>query len=67
MPPFQLDVIPLLGHAPAAVGIAFDDALFCADVFFPTDILAKYPIPFVNDMDMALESLERLEESNYSW
>jgi len=67
LPPFELDVIPLFGHAPAQVGIAFDDVLFCADAFFPTDTLAKHPIPFIHDMDAALDSLERLEESDYSW
>ncbi|HEY76621.1 MAG TPA: MBL fold metallo-hydrolase [Thermoflexia bacterium] len=64
--PFQVDVVPLPGHAPNQVGVAVGDVLFCADAVFPTETLQKHKVIFCADMDDALETLERLPGMPYA-
>ncbi len=65
--PFTVEVVPLPGHAPNQVGIAWEDVLFCADAFFPTEVLQKHPIPFCADVGPALETLARLPAMPYAF
>ncbi|MDX9956364.1 MAG: MBL fold metallo-hydrolase, partial [Anaerolineae bacterium] len=46
-----LDLIPLPGHAPAQGGVAYGDVLYCGDVVFPEETLARHPILFCADLD----------------
>ncbi len=64
--PFQVEVVPLPGHALNQMGVAVDDVLFCADAVFPADIIQKHGIIFCADMDAALETLERLPTLPYA-
>ncbi len=62
----EVEVISLPGHAPNQIGVAYGDVLFCADAFFPPEVLEKHKIPFCVNIDLALETLERLAESSYA-
>ncbi len=64
---FSLEVIPLPGHAPAQVGIAYGRTFYCGDVIFPESTLARHPILFCYDLDAWLETLARLPALDYDW
>jgi glyoxylase-like metal-dependent hydrolase (beta-lactamase superfamily II) len=64
---FSLEVLSLPGHAPAQVGIAYGDTLYCGDVLFPQATLERHPILFCHDLDAWLETLARLRTLEYSW
>lgn len=61
----SVEVVPLPGHAPAQMGLVVGDVLFCADAYFPQDVLARHGIPFFYDFDTALETLEWLRQTKY--
>jgi len=63
--PFQAEVIALPGHAPGQVGLAWQGTLFCADAFFPQEVLEKHGVPYFYDVDAAVETLVRLEATAY--
>ncbi|NLE76561.1 MAG: MBL fold metallo-hydrolase [Chloroflexi bacterium] len=63
---FHIDVLPLPGHAPGQVGFAWGQTLFCADAFFPEETLAKHGVPYVFDLDAALETLAALDQSRFA-
>jgi len=58
--PFQVEVVPLPGHAPNQVGVAIEDVLFCADAVFPAETLQKHRVIFCVNLDETLATLERL-------
>jgi len=62
----EVEIVPLPGHAPNQIGVAYGDVLFCADAFFPLEVLEKHKIPFCVNIGLALETLERLAESSYA-
>lgn len=64
--PFQVDVVPLPGHAPGQVGVGVGEVLFCADALFPIDILQKHKVTFCVDLDETLATLKRLPDLPYS-
>ena len=64
--PFNVEVVPLPGHALNQVGVAVGGVLFCADAFFPVDTLQKHKVTFCVDMDEALATLERLPHLPYA-
>jgi glyoxylase-like metal-dependent hydrolase (beta-lactamase superfamily II) len=64
--PFQVEVIPLPGHALNQVGVAVGEAFFCADAVFPLETLQKHKIIFCVDMDETLAMLERLPDMPYA-
>jgi glyoxylase-like metal-dependent hydrolase (beta-lactamase superfamily II) len=59
-------VVELPGHAPAQVGLAYDDTLYCGDAVFPDDTLDRHPILFCVDMDAWLATLDRLPALPYA-
>lgn len=61
----SVEVVALPGHAPNQVGYAFGATLFCSDVFFPSETLAKHPIPFCADVGQALDTLRRVPQMPY--
>jgi glyoxylase-like metal-dependent hydrolase (beta-lactamase superfamily II) len=63
--PFQVDVIPLPGHAPNQMGVAVGKVIFCADALFPIETLHKHKVPFCFDLDEGLATLERLPDLPY--
>jgi glyoxylase-like metal-dependent hydrolase (beta-lactamase superfamily II) len=63
---FRVEVVPLAGHAPNQMGLAVDDVLFCADAMFPAEALRRHPIPFLVDLDQALDTLQRLPGLPYA-
>lgn len=63
--PFRAEVVALPGHAPGQVGLAWKETLFCADAFFPQDVLEKHGVPYFYDFDAAEETLARLEATSY--
>lgn len=65
--PFQLDIIPLYGHAVGQIGVVWGDICYTADAFFPPDLVQKHGIPFCVDLDAALEALARLGTAGYRW
>jgi glyoxylase-like metal-dependent hydrolase (beta-lactamase superfamily II) len=64
--PFQVEVIPLPGHALNQVGVAVGEAFFCADAVFPAETLQKHKIIFCVDLDETLATLERLPDMPYA-
>jgi len=61
----ELEIIPLPGHSFNQIGIAVDDALFCADTVFSERVIDKYRVPVVQDVGKHLETLKRLKKMNY--
>lgn len=57
-----LELVPLPGHAPAQMGVACGETLYCGDVVFPEETLARHPILFCADLDAWLATLARLPE-----
>jgi glyoxylase-like metal-dependent hydrolase (beta-lactamase superfamily II) len=64
--PFQVDVVPLPGHAPGQVGVGVGEVLFCADALFPIDVLQKHKVTFCVDLGETLATLKRLPDLSYS-
>jgi glyoxylase-like metal-dependent hydrolase (beta-lactamase superfamily II) len=58
----EVKILPLYGHAPGQIGLAFEDSFFCADAFFPLETLSKHGIPYCTDMDLAIATLKKFEE-----
>ncbi len=64
--PFEVDVVPLPGHALGQVGVGVEDVLFCADALFPAETLDKHQVIFCVDLDEAVDTLERLPGLPYA-
>ncbi len=64
--PFQVEIVPLPGHAPNQMGVAVGEVFFCADVLFPAETLEKHKITFCVDMDETLATLRRLLDLPYA-
>ncbi|MCS7286006.1 MAG: MBL fold metallo-hydrolase [Anaerolineae bacterium] len=62
----EIKIQPLPGHSPGQIGLIFEDTFFCADSFFPLETLAKHGIPYCTDMDSAIATLKKFEESFWS-
>jgi glyoxylase-like metal-dependent hydrolase (beta-lactamase superfamily II) len=68
--PFQLDVVPLPGHAPNQFGVAIDDGaghdvLFSADAVFPQQTIEKHKVLFCVDLDETLDTIGELPAQPY--
>jgi len=63
---FQVEVVPLPGHAPDQVGVAVGEVLFCADAVFPAETLQKHKVTFCVDLDETVATLERLPGLPYA-
>ncbi|MEM2005051.1 MAG: MBL fold metallo-hydrolase [Zestosphaera sp.] len=55
-----LKVEELPGHSLGMVGFGVEDVFFSADSFFPTEILAKYKIPYHLHVQDAYKTLKKL-------
>jgi len=64
--PFQVEVVPLPGHALGQAGLAVGDVLFCADAVFPPETLRKHKVTFCVDMDDTLATIKRLPDMSYA-
>lgn len=53
--------VSLPGHAHEQIGVLIDGVLFAADAVFGEAALAKYPLPFVQDVPKLRESFVALE------
>jgi glyoxylase-like metal-dependent hydrolase (beta-lactamase superfamily II) len=62
---FQVDVVPLPGHALNQVGVAVDEIVFCADAVFPQETIEKHKVLFCVDLDRTLRTLKDLPERPY--
>ncbi len=66
--PAGLVAVPLQGHYLNMCGILTkDNVLFAADSLFSEEILNKYHVPVVFDVESAFETLDFLEQSNYDF
>ncbi len=63
----KLEIVPLPGHSPGQIGIAFDNVLYCADAFVSSDVLEKHKIPFNIDIIKQRETLRYLKDSAYAY
>jgi len=67
--PFQLDIVPLPGHALNQVGVAVEDGgeqvLFCADAVFPDETIRKHKVLFCVDLDETLRTIKALRDQPY--
>jgi glyoxylase-like metal-dependent hydrolase (beta-lactamase superfamily II) len=67
--PFQVDVIPLPGHALNQIGVGIEDVdhhvLFCADAIFPQETIRKHKVLFCVDLDQTLETIQNLSNRPY--
>lgn len=58
----QFTCLSLPGHAHEQIGVLVDGVLFTADAVFGEAALAKYPLPFVQDVAQLRESFTVLDE-----
>ncbi|MGD2177448.1 MAG: MBL fold metallo-hydrolase [Anaerolineae bacterium] len=70
--PFQIDVVPLPGHAPNQVGLAIGDSaghdvLFCADAVFPQQTIEKHKVLFCVDLDETMDTIGELPAQPHGW
>ena len=57
-----LEVIELFGHTSGMIGIkTSDDVFFCADAYTSKEILDKYSLQYMYDVDRFLDSLNQIE------
>lgn len=67
--PFQVDIVPLPGHALNQVGVGIPDSeptvLFCADAVFPRETIEKHKVLFCVDLDQTLDTIARLPALPY--
>ncbi|MBZ4653181.1 MAG: beta-lactamase domain protein [Peptococcaceae bacterium] len=64
---FAVDVIPLSGHTPGQIGIAYEGTLYLADALFAPEILAKHGLPYFVNIEAALDTLDKLLQSAYDF
>ena len=55
-----LEILETSGHAHAHLSVLVDGVLVAADALFGAAVLAKYPLPFGQDIGKQIESAERL-------
>lgn len=60
-----LEIIPIPGHAPDMIAVGYGEVCYCSDGLFGPRILEKYGIPFTADVAQQLESIARLQETDY--
>lgn len=64
--PFMLQAEALSGHFIDMVGYVSEDKyFFCADSFFPEDIIKKYHIFYIYDVSAFLSTLDMLQNHSY--
>ena len=56
-----LNIIPLPGHSPEQIGVAYNGILFVGDAFLTPEILDKHHIPFYSDIQAGLQTLDFLK------
>src|SRR5215471_7038920 len=56
-----LKIIPLPGHSPEQIGVAYNDILFVGDAFLTPEILDKHHIPFYSNIQAGLQTLDFLK------
>ncbi len=64
---FTFAVIPLPGHTPGQIGIAYQGTLYLADALFAPEILAKHGLPYFVNIGTALETMDKLLQSAYDF
>ncbi|NLM52905.1 MAG: MBL fold metallo-hydrolase [Firmicutes bacterium] len=63
-----LEIIALPGHSLGQVGVVTADGVcFCGDAYISGHTIDGYGMPFTADVTLALETLNRLKESNYAY
>ncbi len=64
----KFDIIPLPGHARGQIGIGTRDSVcFVGDALFSTEILQKYSVPFIMDIQAQLDTLDTLGTLDYDY
>jgi glyoxylase-like metal-dependent hydrolase (beta-lactamase superfamily II) len=63
----SLEIIPIAGHSPNQIAVRSGEFLFSADAFLPIETLQKYPVPFNVHLQKALDVLDMLENSAYTF
>ncbi|MGL4392198.1 MAG: MBL fold metallo-hydrolase [Fusobacteriaceae bacterium] len=58
-------VINLLGHSFNQIGIAYKNILFIGDTLLDDEVLEKYKIPFLTNIEEYLKTLNFLETTNF--
>ena len=63
-----LEAVPLPGHFIDMIGVRTpDDVLFAADALFSRELIDKYSMMFVLDVEAALGTLDFLEKTEAKW
>lgn len=64
----RMEAVPLPGHFLDMIGVRTpDDVLFTADALFSGEVIGKYGIMFVLDVQGALDTFDRLEAAEARW
>ncbi len=64
----KFDVISLPGHARGQIGLGTrDNVCFLGDALFSQEILQKYSVPFIMDIQAQLDTFNTLENLNYDY
>lgn len=62
----RFTILPLPGHSWNQIGLVVDDICFAADSYYGREILEKHKLPFLVDVQAALDSIELLRATNFS-
>ena len=62
---FEISFLSLAGHSPEQIGVVVNNIIFCGDAFFSEQVLNKYKLPFLCDLDNSIKALELLLETDY--
>lgn len=64
----KFDIISLPGHSPGQVGIGTrDQVCFLGDALFSREIIAKYSLPFLFDIEAQRKTYQTIRELPYEW
>ncbi len=61
----EVELVPMPGHSPGQYGVlTADNVLFYGDALVPDYVFSKYKLPFVTDIDAALDTIGLIEASD---
>lgn len=64
----NLEILDLAGHSPGQIGVLTEDGVcFCGDAYVGETILQKYSMPYTADVSTALQTLQKLQQSDYKY
>lgn len=63
----ELEILDLKGHSEGMIGVIVDGVLFSSDLFFSSEILLKYKIPYFFSYDDCIKNLEKIKNLDFEY